>query len=225
MNPEKFTDAEKLSLASLDFDRYTDPVAKSIGDWHKASDDWNNRLRVVKRGDNTYEQACTDSRLIGYENLYVDAFFDAAHQVAADSPIEENAIKTLNDLVRTEEARRIKRIADWYEHDLIEPSSDDYFRDIVMAFADPKGHTLTPDKKSKIGEVEEFVLSPDIAKELYRAHIRKHSLVILKDKPREATDLVRIENRRAKRIQRSLGILAVSAFIGIAKSVLKKFKE
>lgn len=225
MNPEKFTDAERLSLASLDFDRYTDPIAKSIGDWHKASDDWNNRLRIVERGDNTYEQACADPKLLGYENLYVDAFFHAAHQVASDSPIEENAIKILNNLFRAEEARRINRIVDWYEYDLIEPSSDEYFRDIVMAFADPNGHTVAPDKKSRLGEVEEFVLGPDVAKELYRARIHEHSLVILKNKPHEATDLMHIENHRVKKIQRSLGALAVTIFLGIAKSILKKVKK
>lgn len=214
MKNGEFSDAEQLALASLDFYRYDDPVAKSISNWHAACDRWNNQLRLVQWGEGGRTQAQANMTLTDFAARYAHAFFEAASHIAADSPIEEKAIDALEHLFRTEEERRLTHIGYWYKTDLLQPSSDEYFRDIVMPFADPEGKTL-------VHVNDEPVLSQEAAVELYRARLEEHARTILDQRQRTMREY-KPSHRGAQRFYAVLGAIGLSSLWVIVRGKKSK---
>lgn len=210
MKHGEFNDKEQLIIAGLDFDRYTDPVAKSIGNWHNACDHWNNRLRIVFRGDANIEQASADTKLANYEAAYIDSFSQAANQITADSLIEENAVDALYSIIREDESRRLSLISKWYDGDPPKLSSDEYFRDIVMPFADPEGKTI-------IGISNEPIVSQEVAIEMYRARVNEQARMILQQKHFSMTERTSTQRRETRTFILSLGAIATGAFWAITR--------
>ncbi|USN96240.1 MAG: hypothetical protein H6797_04150 [Candidatus Nomurabacteria bacterium] len=205
MKRGEFSDKEQLVLAGLDFDRYSDPVAKSIGDWHEAFDRWNHQLHLVHYGEGGRTQAEADVKLAHLQDGYTQAFEHAARQVAADSPIEESAVDTLHNLFRAEEQRRLTHVSQWYTTEKLQPSSDEYFHDIVMPFADPEGKTI-------IHSNDEFVLSQEAALELYRARLEDHSRAILLQKYRNLAESGRNIRSVNRKFYTALGAVGLGSF-------------
>ncbi len=186
-NPE-FTQQEKIALNNLDFDDYRQPVTSELQEWYAAGDQWNSDLRAMRYLINGRSREKAGIKLARQKANYVRAFGVAAQRIAMDGLIEESKIKAINSIVRDEEKRRLDFIETWYQTTKISPSSDEHFRDIVMAFADPNGMTAAHD-------FDEPILECQTAIDLYAARLDEHEYAVLgynvKDKPKSTRSLLK----------------------------------
>ena len=173
MESQRFTDHEQAFLASHDIDSYDDPVARSIREWEICGNRWNDRLRFLQQvaSHEQFEQGETD--LAAAELSYAQHFVDAASTVAADSPIQEIAVTTLQQLIAQEDADRRQRISKWYQQVKLPDSHPNYTYDLAMTFGDPQGVTLPYDSTYT-------VFDQHLATEYFASRLAEQSHAILR---------------------------------------------
>lgn len=188
MQNSEFTQQERIALNNLDFDDYRQPITSELQEWYAAGDKWNADLRAMRYIINGRSREKAEVRLARQKARYVRAFGVAVRRIAEDGLIEENKIKALDDIVRDEEKRRLDYIESWYQTTKITPSSDEHFRDVVMAFADPDGRTASYD-------FNEPILEPQTAIDLYAARLDEHEYAVLgynvKDRQKPARSILK----------------------------------
>lgn len=170
-NPEN-TEEGRTVLSELDFYDYNDTVARGIHDWYTAGEQWNDQIHRAMYIAAGRGRDKANNKIIHSRQQYVRTFEAAAKLIVTDSPIEERAVSALKGAIRDEEARRLEVIDTWYKTFKVTPATDEYVRDLTLAFADPAGRTLMPDS-------DELVLSHQAATELFEARLRENEYAIL----------------------------------------------